>query len=95
LGETQVELSVIPTTPFTEIGGSALRAFSLTRNPQIVLVLDASSSIDFDQLAGEFTYQWYAFLRSLRIMFAVLNLSRFVRLHQVVHKHGDGEGLLG
>jgi hypothetical protein len=60
LGETQVELSVIPTSPFTEIGGSALRAFPLTRDPRVALVLDASSSIDFDGLAGEFVYHWYA-----------------------------------
>lgn len=58
LGETQVELSVIPTSPFTEIGGSALRAFPLTRDPRVALVLDASSSIDFDGLAGEFVYHW-------------------------------------
>lgn len=60
LGETQVELSVIPTSPFTEIGGSALRAFPLTRDPRVALVLDASSSVDFDGLAGEFGYHWYA-----------------------------------
>jgi hypothetical protein len=58
LGQTQVDIAVVPTQPFAEIAGGS-RSFTLTRSPRIELVLDASGTLDFDELSGAFSYAWY------------------------------------
>ena len=58
MGQAQVDISVVPTAPFAEIAGGVSRAFALTRDPDIDLVLDASGSLDFDDLSGTFDYDW-------------------------------------
>lgn len=53
-----MELSVLPSAPYTEINGGAFRTFTLTRDPAIVLVLNAMGSIDFDIIRENFTFSW-------------------------------------
>lgn len=57
--QTQVGIEVIPTEPYVDIAGGVSRAFSLTRDPDILLILDATGSIDFDMMTGNFSFLWY------------------------------------